>query len=184
LSYIISEQRAKQFNAEQNRTEYSASLICDDVASLPVNNSDHWYLLGSDAKVISNGKKYVINSSGTWVEQPSENAWENVYTKVEVDNILTEYYTAQQIDATFLDYYTIAQVDEKLTHKAALAFSPAGVLSSLVNCTFTIPDSTRTLRFTVGKLNATTNYLQIYVNGVDKGYITFDVSRNVDNWGE
>lgn len=158
MSYIISEQRVKQYNAEQNRTEYSASLICDDVASLPVNNSDYWYLLGSDAKVVSNGKKYVINSSGTWVEQPSDNAWENVYT--------------------------IAQIDEKLSHKAALAFSPAGVLSSLINCTFTIPDSTRTLRFTVGKLNATTNYLQIYVNGVDKGYITFDVSRNVDNWGE
>lgn len=88
MSYIISEQRVKQFNSTQNRTEYSASIICDDVASLPTNNSDYWYLLGSDARVISNGKKYIINSSGVWVEQPSENAWENVYTKDELEKYL------------------------------------------------------------------------------------------------
>lgn len=34
----------------------------------------------------------------------------------------------------------------------------------------------------VGKLDASTNYLQINVNGYDKGYIKFDVSRNIDNW--
>lgn len=68
-------------------------------------------------------------------------------------------------------------------HKAAVSFTPTPIVS-LLNCTFTIPDSSRTLRFTVGKLNATQNYLQIYVNGVDKGYIIFDVSRNIDDWGE
>lgn len=92
MSYIISEQRVKQFNGTQNRTEYSASIICDDVASLPTNNSDYWYLLGSDAKVISNGKRYIINSSGVWVEQPSENAWENIYTKAEVEAMINTIY--------------------------------------------------------------------------------------------
>lgn len=114
MSYIISEQRVKQFNSTQNRTEYSASIICDDEASLPTNNSDYWYLLGSDAKVISNGKKYIINSSGVWVEQPSENAWENVYTKAEVDvmintiyDIMMYYHTEQEsIDGT-ITFYTL-----------------------------------------------------------------------------
>lgn len=31
----------------------------------------------------------------------------------------------------------------------------------------------------VNKLNDTQNYVQIFVDGVDKGYITFDVSRNI-----
>ena len=30
-----------------------------------------------------------------------------------------------------------------------------------------------------GKLNANQNYMQVWVNDVDKGYIIFDVSRNV-----
>lgn len=35
----------------------------------------------------------------------------------------------------------------------------------------------------VGKLNDTTNYVQFFVDGYDRGYIKFDVSRNVENWG-
>ena len=31
----------------------------------------------------------------------------------------------------------------------------------------------------VGRLDASTNYAQFFLNGVDKGYIRFDVSRNV-----
>ena len=31
----------------------------------------------------------------------------------------------------------------------------------------------------VNKLNDTQNYVQFFVDGVDKGYITFDVSRNI-----
>lgn len=115
MSYIISEQRVKQFNSTQNRTEYSASIICDDVASLPTNNSDYWYLLGSDAKVISNGKRYIINSSGIWVEQPNENVWENVYTKAEIDEMITEiygiityYHTTLVTDTGEITFYALA----------------------------------------------------------------------------
>ena len=78
---------------------------------------------------------------------------------------------------------TLYNPSELFLRKASLAFTPS-TIAHLLNCTFSIPDSSRTLRFTVGKLNSTTNYLQIYVNGVDKGYITFDVSRNIDDWGE
>ena len=31
----------------------------------------------------------------------------------------------------------------------------------------------------IGKLNETQNYLQFQVDGIDKGYIIFDVSRNI-----
>ena len=184
MGYIITNIRSEYANRETGNREIIASVVCDDAASLPVQRADQTFVLSSDALDISTGDRYIINSSGQWILQPSDNAWQNVYTKFEIDNILTGYYTAQEIDTKLLDYYDMTQVDEKLTHKSALAFSPAGTLSSLINCTCTIPDSTRTLRFTIGKLNATTNYLQIYVNGVDKGYITFDVSRNIDNWGE
>lgn len=47
---------------------------------------------------------------------------------------------------------------------------------------FTSPRSNNNLTMLVGKLNSTTNYIQFYVNGVDKGYLTFDVSRNIDTW--
>lgn len=36
-----------------------------------------------------------------------------------------------------------------------------------------------TFRIFVGKLDASNNYVQFRVNGVDKGYIKFTVSRNV-----
>ena len=35
------------------------------------------------------------------------------------------------------------------------------------------------LRLLVGKLDASNNYVQFWVNGEDKGYIKFTVSRNV-----
>ena len=34
-------------------------------------------------------------------------------------------------------------------------------------------------RIIVGRLDTSTNYAQFFLNGVDKGYIRFDVSRNV-----
>lgn len=32
----------------------------------------------------------------------------------------------------------------------------------------------------VGELNGSQNYLQFLIDGVDKGYIVFDVSRNIN----
>lgn len=89
---------------------------------------------------------------------------------------------AWKLSQDYIPYCPTLQ--EVYEHKAAVSFTPGGTIGNILNCTFTIPDSSRTLRFTIGKLNATQNYLQVYVNGVDKGYIVFDVSRNIDNWGE
>jgi hypothetical protein len=47
---------------------------------------------------------------------------------------------------------------------------------------FTSPRSNNNLTMLVGKLDSSTNYVQFYVNGIDKGYIKFDVSRNINIW--
>lgn len=36
------------------------------------------------------------------------------------------------------------------------------------------------VRLFVGELNGSQNYLQFLIDGVDKGYIVFDVSRNIN----
>jgi len=55
-------------------------------------------LSGSSAKDISTGDKYIINSAGVWVLQPST-LFQNVYTKTEIDALLTD------IDADITDLF-------------------------------------------------------------------------------
>lgn len=43
---------------------------------------------GSAAYVISSGEKWMLDGSGSWIQQPSDNAWQNVYTKTETDALL------------------------------------------------------------------------------------------------
>ena len=317
MGWIYTDKRAEYVDRDTGVTSVIASITCDDVASLPANTQDLTFVLSSDAYIVADGSKYVMNSSGTWVLQPSDNEFQNVYTKTETDALLaplsnqldtdtdaladvvdgkgknilnitdtsttttnrvtisyngdgtykidsagltasadgyfylarsaqnpvfpkgyvisgcsggssTSYYlsvagtSVQQYDSavtlnanvsgSLIFVFKSGQVFDNLIikpmvcsteawslsqefaptlynpselflRKASLAFTPS-TIAHLLNCTFSIPDSSRTLRFTVGKLNSTTNYLQIYVNGVDKGYITFDVSRNIDDWGE
>ncbi len=64
-----------------------------------------------------------------------------------------------------------------------IKFTPeTSVPTSSQRLLFTSPRSNNNLTLLVGKLNSTTNYVQFYVNGIDKGYITFNVSRNIDTW--
>jgi hypothetical protein len=66
------------------------SIFVDSAADLSglVQYEDIHFLLGSDALDVSTGNKYRMKSDGTWVLQP-DNMWQNVYTKNEVDNIVT-----------------------------------------------------------------------------------------------
>lgn len=45
---------------------------------------------GSSAYDIETGDTYMLQSGGTWVKQPSNNAFANVYTKSEIDDIVTD----------------------------------------------------------------------------------------------
>ena len=82
------------------------SIICDTVSDLPSGTIAGDYggpiVQGCTAKVIEDSSSYVANSSGTWVKQTSQNAWVNVYTKSEMDDIvegIEEDYTQDIQDA-------------------------------------------------------------------------------------
>ena len=51
---------------------------------------DVYFLQGSEATDIDTGDKYLMKSNGTWQKQPSGSAFENVYTKSEVDSIVSD----------------------------------------------------------------------------------------------
>ena len=294
MSYLVNEIMADYTDRSTGNRQIRAYIVADTAADLPANTTALTWLLGSYAKTVDTGDEYYIDSSGSWILQPSSVFTSNYYTKAETDGRLSAHVcqcdtagnVADKVATTSDDFilregaivcvkytYTNSTTDSASTpitlnvnntgayriyydtgayngsysplvfgqaglyiyyvfhnnrwvwincgkettyigmtqaqatagtstssmlispkvlndailnitdHKAAVSFTPTPIVS-LLNCTFTIPDSSRTLRFTVGKLNATQNYLQIYVNGVDKGYIIFDVSRNIDDWGE
>lgn len=90
MSYLVRE----IYNEGVNRTtlvkERLAYIIADDAASLPADTTDMVYVMGSKALTIDTGDNYIKNSSGNWVLQPSNNAWQNVYTKTEIDDIVAD----------------------------------------------------------------------------------------------
>lgn len=49
---------------------------------------DVYFLQGSKATDIDTGDKYMMKSNGTWQKQPTGSAFENVYTKTEIDDII------------------------------------------------------------------------------------------------
>lgn len=93
MSYWISE----IYREVDDRTSGIRNLFChvfaDDVASMPNNDNDRVFTIGSVCDVVASGDKYMMNSSGNWILQPNASAWLNVYTKAEMDNILSGYQT-------------------------------------------------------------------------------------------
>lgn len=296
-----------------------AIIEADDYASLPQNSQDRVYLLGSEATTVDTGRKYKIDSTGTWVLQPDSNITINVPDFDELEDRVTTAESAidaigmdgsknkLQNTATSTGIFTVnddgtvtAEIpasnsqtsltlfsstsDVSFDHDMVLSGCPSGggytyrwsiyLLDSNGNLIFvgsdgmadqgdtvvvpantafrsvriliranigaqtltfkpmlcdkdlyelsseyipyaptnrelyeadktldqikftpetslpttsqrllfTSPKSNNNLTMLVGKLNSTTNYVQFYVNGVDKGYLTFDVSRNIDTW--
>lgn len=98
MSYLVRE----IYNEGVNRTtlvkERLAYIIADDVASLPADTTDMVYVMGSKALTIDTGNNYIKNSSGAWVLQPN-NMWQNVYTKQEIDAMITD------VDADISDLF-------------------------------------------------------------------------------
>lgn len=69
----------------------NAGISCDTTADLPAQAggiSGYYLEQGSTAHVIADNTTYTINSSGTWVLQDTS-PFSNVYTKTEVENLLT-----------------------------------------------------------------------------------------------
>lgn len=85
----------QSYEIEYDGTENCArmELYADTAADLQgLTHYDSIKLLqGSDTLDISTGDHWIMQSGGSWIRQPSANAFDNVYTKAEIDNILTGY---------------------------------------------------------------------------------------------
>lgn len=77
-----------------DRTTGARSIMCeiaaDTAADLPANTADLVYIVGSYATAIDTGGIYKINSAGVWILQPSGDVFQNVYTKSEIDSIVSD----------------------------------------------------------------------------------------------
>lgn len=88
MSYAIIETLNSRNIFDGSPNEVRVHLVCDTAADLPAAaQTDFTIGIGSEALDISTGDKYVMQSSGIWVKQPSS-AWENVYSKSETDALL------------------------------------------------------------------------------------------------
>ena len=88
MGWVYTDKRAEYVDRSTGATSVIASIVCDDVSSLPVNTQNLTFVLSSDAYIVANGNKYMMNSSGTWILQPASE-WSNVYTKSEIDDMIT-----------------------------------------------------------------------------------------------
>ena len=176
MSYLIQDIMAEYTDRQTGVRQVRVYIVADSFSDLPSNTANLTYLLGSYAKTVDTGDEYYIDSNGTWVLQPS-GEFKNVYTKSEVDDIIAG------VNGDIQDVQD--DLDTFLATAPALKFTPETSSPSVTNgqrVRLSAANSNNILEFLVGKLNSTTNYIQFYINGVDKGYITFDVSRNVDVW--
>lgn len=68
------------------------SVICDSAADLPtaaalLTDTGYTPIIGTTAQVIADSSTYIMNSSGTWVQDMGD-IFQNVYTTAEVDALL------------------------------------------------------------------------------------------------
>lgn len=69
---------------------------------------DVYFLQGSEATDIDTGDKYLMQSNGTWKKQPTGSAFENVYTKTEMDAIINQIEAGQYLhDSTQVNFDSV-----------------------------------------------------------------------------
>lgn len=114
------------------------NIVVDDVASLPaVSQSDFTFCMGSRAKNIDNGKTYILNGSGNWIVQPSDNAWENVYTKTEIDSMFAALNILTKADL-FRGEQIVANTDvNTITNYGVYYCADGTTAATLSNCPIT-----------------------------------------------
>lgn len=102
MSYLVTDVMADYTDRSTGNRQVRASIVADTAADLPANTTALTFLLGSYAKTVDTGDEYWIDSSGSWILQPSSSAFSNVYTKTEIDQMLTDYYTNTEADSLFV----------------------------------------------------------------------------------
>ena len=136
-------------------------------------------LQGSTAEDISTGDKYMMQTGGTWVLQPSSNVFSNVYTKAEIDAIIANYYTSAQTD----EYYqwVIVTIDTDVLPLAFLsdgtpltAWSISGNMARTGTPTPTVPITPEEC----GELVTTGEHAGQYAIPISNGNTTYNIFLN------
>ena len=102
MSYLVHDTMAEYIDRSTGNRQIRAQLIADTAADFPANTAALTYLLGSYGKAVDTGKEYYIDSGGNWIEQPSNNAFDNVYTKAETDSIINSVQSEIDVHETIL----------------------------------------------------------------------------------
>lgn len=137
MSFIVREIYDQTTNRTTGNVELIAHVVADNAASLPVNTTARTFVLGSDAVCVDTGDKYLIDSSGTWHLQPADNAFSNVYTKAEMDDIIAALPILSRADL-YRGYEIAANTDiDTLTNYGTYYCSDSATASTLANCPIT-----------------------------------------------
>lgn len=115
MSYRVVDLMGEWTDRQTGARAVMAELSADTASDLPANTADLQYVLGSWSRTVDTGDIYRINSSGVWILQPSQNAFSNVYTKSEIDSMITEiygiiayYHTVIVSDTGEITFYALA----------------------------------------------------------------------------
>ena len=104
MSYLVTDVMAEYTDRSTGNRQIRAAIVADTAADLPANSTALTWLLGSYALTVDTGDTYYIDSSGSWIQQPGQGAFSNVYTKPEIDDMIDQ---IDQLD----DQQTAAIVD-------------------------------------------------------------------------
>lgn len=136
-------------------------VICDTTADLPTSTEFQTdgvtLLMGSTADIIQDGTRYKMDSSGTWVQQPSE---------FQLD--LTSYYTSAQTDAAIAAALSSYPTYTDVTNEITLAMTNVYQLDTWQE----IPNNTDLLTLPIGRyvkvtgLNTLVNRPTGYTGGI------------------
>lgn len=104
MSYLIVDISAEYTDRTTGNRQIRCEIIADSVSDLPSNTTALSYLLGTHARTVDTGDIYYIDSTGTWIQQPSPNQLDltGYYTSAETDTLLSgkqESLTAAQLAA-------------------------------------------------------------------------------------
>lgn len=103
-----------------------AHVVCDAQSDLPAVNAYTGYVLamGCTAKVIADGTDWMLNSGGTWVQQPAG---------VSLD--LTGYYTSAQVDSIVNGLQPLLTFDPAPVSMSTNPVTSGGVFAALWSLT-------------------------------------------------
>lgn len=182
MSYRIIKNYWSWYDSSISRTITRCLIFADSYSDLPVTVDsipDIRLSIGCEAIVIDTASKYMMQSNGVWSVQDTGN---DVYTKSEIDTILTNYTTynnAYGIDvAGTIDS---AGDDLDLYKSPNNYYCPnTTVASSLQNCPTSLP-----FRLEVRTLNGATRYIQRIIDGNPNNSIPHVYYRvfTANGWG-